>query len=108
MPMWPEGILGRGRYSFPGRSDLEKRFGLLASTQDRAQADRRTLADSGVISHMPVSGQLGVSKPHIHNHWLAFRRSSFLDDKLPVHAKDCFRQLNANIPDSWDCGNHQI
>jgi len=32
----------------------------------------------GVISHMPVRGQLRVGRPQIHNHWSAFRRSSFL------------------------------
>src|ERR1035441_2790823 len=48
--MWPEGILGRGRYSFPGRSDLEKRFGLLATTEtDRSS----TVKQLCVSAHDP-------------------------------------------------------
>jgi hypothetical protein len=51
---------------------------------------------SGVISHMMVSGQLRVGRPQIHNHWSAFRRSSFLDDKQAIHAMPCYCQPRAN------------
>ena len=50
---------------------------------ERAQSC--ALADlSGVISPKPVSGQPQCCRPQIHNHWSAFPRSSFLDDKWPL------------------------
>jgi hypothetical protein len=40
-----------------------------------------------------VCGQLRVGRPQIHNHWSAFRRSSFLDDKQLIHAMPSSRQV---------------
>jgi hypothetical protein len=48
------------------------------------------------IPSNPVSGQLRVGKPQIHNHWSAFRGLFFLDDKQSIHAERCSRQLRLN------------
>ena len=50
-------------------------------------------ASGAAISSKRVSRQLRVGRPQIHNHWSAFRRSSFLDDKQLIHAMPCSRQL---------------
>jgi hypothetical protein len=58
---------------------------------------RRMLAEfAGVISHMPVSGQL-AGRPLIHNHWSAFRRTSFRDGKQPMDEKPRYRQLRIDF-----------
>jgi len=46
-------------------------------------------------SHMPVWGQLRVGRPQIHNHLSAVRRSSFTDDKQPIHAMPVLA--------NWEC-----
>jgi len=49
------------------------------------------------ISPSRFGANFALAKPQFDNYWLAFRRSSFLDDKQSVRAKTCSRQSRANF-----------
>ena len=52
----------------------------------KAEVDRSKADFSGVISHMPVSGQVLRGRLRTHHQWSSLRKSSFLDGAPSIHA----------------------